>query len=133
MVNPSPDVIGRNFNNLMDVEGGGNLTRKVNIINSIDSTDNHKSNDFVNVGTGDPLRVFHQNIRGLQGKVNELINSVTLELPHILCITEHHLKDSEIDLLPITHYKLGAKYCRQIFKKWWREYLCSYLRKIYQY
>jgi exonuclease III len=71
---------------------------------------------FVNVGTGDPLRVFHQNLGGLKGKVNELINSVIPELPHMLCITEHHLKDSEVDLLPITHYKLGAKYCRQILK-----------------
>jgi hypothetical protein len=33
-----------------------------------------------------------------------------------MCLTEHHLKDSEIDNLPIDHFKLGSKYCRHEFK-----------------
>jgi len=35
-----------------------------------------------------------------------------------MCLTEHHLKDYEIDNLPIDHFKLGSKYCRHEFKKW---------------
>jgi hypothetical protein len=31
-------------------------------------------------------------------------------------LTEHHVKDYEIDITPITKYKLGAKYCRKISK-----------------
>ena len=37
--------------------------------------------------------------------------SLLLETPHIICLTEHHLKDYEIDITPITKYKLCAKYC----------------------
>ena len=42
--------------------------------------------------------------------------SVLAELPHIICLREHHLKYYEIDITPITKYKLGAKYCRKILK-----------------
>jgi hypothetical protein len=38
------------------------------------------------------------------------------EYPHILCLTEHHLKDYEIDNLTIDNYKLGSKFGRQEFK-----------------
>jgi len=33
-----------------------------------------------------------------------------------MCLTEHHLKDYEIDNLPIDHFKLGSKFCRYKFK-----------------
>jgi hypothetical protein len=58
------------------------------------------------------LRVYHQNVRGLKGKVNELLLSFLDEAPHIICLTEHHLKDYEIDITHIPKYKLAAKYCR---------------------
>jgi exonuclease III len=31
----------------------------------------------------------------------------------LLCLTEHHLKNYEIDATPTSNYKLGAKYCRK--------------------
>ena len=34
------------------------------------------------------------------------------EAPHIICLTEHHLKEQEIEITHIPKYKLGAKYCR---------------------
>jgi hypothetical protein len=40
------------------------------------------------------------------------------EAPHLICLTEHHLKNYKIDAMPISKYKLGAKYCRKKFKKW---------------
>ena len=105
MVNPSPDVMGRDFNNLMDVEGGGNLTRKINIINSIDSTDNHKCGDEpilhnnpnhnnrhpIHLTYTNSLRVFHQNIRGLKHKTDELLSALCTDFPHVLCLMEHHV------------------------------------------
>jgi len=48
--------------------------------------------------------------------VDELSNSLSPDYPQIMCLTEHHLKDYEIDNLPIDHFKLGSKYCRHKFK-----------------
>ena len=66
--------------------------------------------------TKKPFSVFHQNIRGLRNKINELLDSVLPQLPHVLCLTEHHAKDQEIETLYIDQYTLGAKYCRQGLK-----------------
>jgi hypothetical protein len=46
--------------------------------------------------TDNLFKVFHQNIRGLKDKTNELIGSLLPELPPILCVTEHHLKAHEL-------------------------------------
>ena len=43
-----------------------------------------------------PLSIYHQNIRGLRGKVNELISQLYPSLPHILCLSEHHMADCEL-------------------------------------
>ena len=37
----------------------------------------------------------------------------TTEFPQILCFTEHHLRDHEINSTCIKYYNLGAKYCRK--------------------
>ena len=62
------------------------------------------------------FKIFHQNIIALKSKVDELSNSLLPEYPHILCLTEHHLKDYEIDNLPVEHFNLGSKFCRHEFK-----------------
>jgi len=41
------------------------------------------------------LTIFHQNIRGLYNKTDELVNSWTTVSPHILCLTEHHLHNHQ--------------------------------------
>jgi len=61
------------------------------------------------------FKIFHQNIRGLKSKVDELSNPLFPDY-HIMCLTEHHLKDYKIDNLPIDHFKLGSKFCRHKFK-----------------
>jgi exonuclease III len=48
--------------------------------------------------------------------VGELSNSLFPDYPHIMCLTEHHLKDYEIGNLPIHHFKLESKFCRHEFK-----------------
>jgi len=62
------------------------------------------------------FKIFNQNIRGLKSKVDDLSNSLFPDYPHIMCSTEHQLKDYEIDNLPIVHFKLGSKFCRHKFK-----------------
>jgi hypothetical protein len=59
---------------------------------------------------------YHQNTQGLKGKTNEIMLSLLTEAHHLICLTEHHLKNYEIDVTPISNYKLGAKYCREKLK-----------------
>ena len=37
-------------------------------------------------------------------------------MPHLIRLSEHHLKYTEIDIVHIPTYKSGAKYCRMILK-----------------
>jgi exonuclease III len=60
--------------------------------------------------------VFHQNIRGLRDKTNELLGTLLPNLPHVVCLTEHHLTEQELDILSIAHYTPGAKFCRTNLK-----------------
>jgi hypothetical protein len=62
------------------------------------------------------FKIFHQNIRGLKSKVDELSNSLLPDYPTIMCLTEHHLRDYETDNLPINQFKLGSKFCRHDLK-----------------
>ena len=61
--------------------------------------------------------VFHQNIRGLLNKCEELISSLSPDFPQVLCLTEHHLQHFEIDFIYMDQYKLGAKFCRESNKR----------------
>jgi len=62
------------------------------------------------------LRLYHQNIRGLKYKTDELICSMSPRSPHIHCLTGHHLKDPELDCIFLKHYNLTAKLCSQSLK-----------------
>ena len=63
------------------------------------------------------LIVFHQNIRGLGNKSNELYSHFHQDPPHILCLLEHQLNESELKLNHLTNYSLVANYCRNTFLK----------------
>jgi hypothetical protein len=63
------------------------------------------------------LKIFHQNIRGLGNKANELHCHLCHYLPHILCLAEHHLSVSKLQVTHLTNYSLGARYCRKTFLK----------------
>jgi hypothetical protein len=52
---------------------------------------NNKQSMVINISN--LLKVCHQNIRGLFGKTEELLSSLLFDLPHIICLTEHHLKN----------------------------------------
>jgi hypothetical protein len=126
MVTPSSQVIGGNFNNLanrLDDDYSSIMGQSNSTINLSDNRQNHvafnqPSNQSCNKNNdiNKPFKIFHQNIRGVQGKINELMISLLNEKPNIICLTEHHLTDYEMGALYIPKYKLGAGYGRKKFK-----------------
>jgi len=64
-----------------------------------------------------PTKIFHQNIRSLQYKMNELLCHLSHDPPHILCITEHHLHHEELASFHVENYVLGSCYCRKLKNK----------------
>jgi hypothetical protein len=73
---------------------------RTNLMNSNKSEDldNNKSIPFK------CLKVFHQNICGLQNKISELFISLCQDLPHIVCISEHHLEQSQLLHIHMENY-----------------------------
>jgi exonuclease III len=70
-------------------------------------------NDDIN----NQFSMYHQNIRGLKGKISEFLLSLPAEAPHLICLTEHHLRVYELPNTHIPKYKLGANYCRKNLKQ----------------
>ena len=77
----------------------------------------HLTNFPIPNGSKKGLVIFHQNIRGLNSnKLDELFVFLPTNPPHIICFTEHHLGNNEIDTVVLNNYSLGAKFCRNTFK-----------------
>jgi hypothetical protein len=72
------------------------------------------------------FNIYHQNIQGLKGKINEFMLSLLSEMPHLICLTEHHLKCSKIEVSHIPAFKLVAKNCRTTLKG---RGVCIYIHK----
>ena len=72
------------------------------------------------------LRIHHQNICGLGSKTNDLLISLSPSLPHIVCLTEHHLSQFQLQLITLDNYILGAEFSRQSFLK---EGVCIFIQK----
>jgi len=66
----------------------------------------------LNSNTTTPLLIYRQNIRGLRNKIDEIFILWSSYFPHVLCFTEHHLRNDEINCTYINSYNLGSKYCR---------------------
>jgi hypothetical protein len=63
------------------------------------------------------LQIYHQNIQGLRCKIDEISNFLYPDFPHILCSSDHHLDQLELDTVHLENYILGASYCRRCMKK----------------
>jgi hypothetical protein len=63
------------------------------------------------------LKVCHQNIRSLRKKSDELIGHLHPTVPHIICLTEHHLNILEKSYVNIEGYTIGAQFCRVTYEK----------------
>jgi len=121
------------YNNVRNIEHNNNFTvtsiddnnssdtqmnkdsriEKCNIDTFSTNLDHSRNANPHNKNNNADLIIFHQNIRGLYNKVDELLNLWTIEFPHILYLTEHHLRDHEINSTHVKCYTLGAKYCRK--------------------
>ena len=49
--------------------------------------------------------------------MNELLCYLNSDPPHILCLTEHHLRHEELAILHAENYVLGSCYCRKLKHK----------------
>jgi len=58
---------------------------------------------FKNI-TNEALQIYQQTIRCLRWKSSDVLNFLYPNLPHILCFTEHHLNQHEIELIQIDNY-----------------------------
>lgn len=91
------------------------------------SSNNSSNYDTINQKK---IIIYHQNIRGIINKADELLLSFTSELPHIICLSEHHLKEYEISSILLEQYVLANKYCRKNFKQGG---VCIYVRENIQF
>jgi exonuclease III len=66
---------------------------------------------------GDSLQIYHQNIRSLRTKTYELLSHLYPELPHVICLTEHHLNIVEKNYVNLEGYTIGAQFCRSLFER----------------
>ena len=58
------------------------------------------------------IKIFHQNIRGLRHKGDELLIALSNINPLVLCLSEHHLSNEEIKHMHKNQYSLGAHFSR---------------------
>ena len=63
------------------------------------------------------IKIFHQNIRSLRNKTQELLSHMYPDLPHVMCLTEHHLKSQEGGYVVMENYTVGAHYCRSVYQR----------------
>ena len=64
-----------------------------------------------------PFTIYHQHIRGLRGKVIELLSQLISTPPQVLFFSEHHMNQDELQHTVIDSYNLGASYCRTLYVK----------------
>jgi len=62
--------------------------------------------------SGLPVTVYHQNIRGLKGNANELLSQLHPTFPQVLCFSEHHMNQTELQHTFLEGYNLRVCYCR---------------------
>ena len=61
---------------------------------------------------GNSFSIYHQNIRSLRDKHQEVLSHLFPNLPQVICFTEHHLKAHELQNIHMEQYTLGAQFCR---------------------
>jgi len=61
------------------------------------------------------ILIYHQNICSVINKIDELYMHMQIDgiAPHLICLMEHHLKQTEINNLSLKGYKLASEFCRK--------------------
>jgi len=83
-----------------------NVNSKVTLNNNFGNRKRDCSNNTrsLNSNKSTPFLIYHQNIRGLQNKTDELSMLWSTNFPHVLCFTEHHLRNDELNCIHIYIY-----------------------------
>ena len=63
------------------------------------------------------FKIYHQIITRLWKKACELLSHLHPDFPHVLCLTEHHLKHAQLNNVQFDNYNLGAYYLKQLREK----------------
>ena len=91
---------------------------QTNEINCLEGISNEKViKDSSQVPQNKSLKTFHQNITASGNKANELNCHLHYDLPHILCSSQHHLSDSELQLTHLSNYSLVPAAVGKLFLK----------------
>jgi len=69
------------------------------------------------VVNNDLFKVYHQNVRSLRNKTQELLSHLHPDLPHVICLSEHHLIMQELCYADLECYTIGAQFCRSIYQR----------------
>ena len=81
-----------------------------------DGNRDQANSDSINGFSKKDLTIFHQNIRGLKGKTEEIMVNKATNPPHVLCFTEHHLESYQLDSVLLLNYRLMAAFCRTNYR-----------------
>jgi hypothetical protein len=88
-----------------------NIARNFNINNT--NEEHNQDLSLTHILThNQSIKIYHQNIRRLRNKMNELLCHLHHDPPHTSCLPDH-LHHDELASLHIENYTLGAYYCRK--------------------
>ena len=87
--------------------------RKLNPKNTMEDYNNNNPSLTRFLLHKEPIKIYHQNIRSVRYKLNELLYHLNHGPPHILCTSEHHLRHEELASFHIENYVLECCYCRK--------------------
>ena len=99
-------------------------------IHSYKTNAKNDNSKFLGSDSSQVLWIYHQNICGLGSKTNDLLMSLYPKLPHILCLTEHHLKQYQIQHITMDDYILGAEFSRRSLQKGG---VCIFIQKYFSF
>jgi len=77
-----------------------------------------------------PLNIYHQSVRRLKWKANELLSQLHPNFPHKLCYFEHLMNHLELQQTFFDNYKFGFSYCRSLHEK---EGVCVFVQEDLRY
>ena len=108
--NPPNDEINVNKNNVSNPSTNIQLTKGNMYKNHI-----HALTNIPTTNQANNLKIYHQNIRGLFNKTDEFLIALSSHSPHVICLTEHHLRIDEIHSIYLDQYTVGAHFCRKTY------------------
>jgi len=98
-------------------EGSPIHIKESNLKENLNIKDNDAKNKSCLKNDRKPLNTYHQNTKGLRGKTDELIGHLHPVFLQILCLSEHHMNQEELQQTFIDGRTMVANYCRTSYAK----------------